>query len=346
MKTTTIRADKIGSATVNLRLRPELEISDLVEPEVGNVVVVRALTENANYNKLELTSGRLARINPQDIIVGVLGKRRALKGFVGDIPEDLHEGDKLHILNLGGIIGECKGHFQAIGKAIEAEYLGTVIKNGQPLNIGQNAPESIEKLESSAPLIFIAGTCMNSGKTLACTELIKHFTRLKEHVAAAKLSGIACLRDTMDMIDHGATEALSFLDCGHPSTVGIEDIAPLARTLITQLNRKNPDVIVIELGDGILGGYNVDSIFQEDIMEHIAAVVFCANDFVGAWGGIELLKQKGIEIDVMAGPATDSQMGIDFIKDQLGVSGANALNGGKALFRLVRKKVEKWRNAK
>jgi hypothetical protein len=45
----------------------------------------------------------------------------------------------------------------------------------------------------------------------------------------------------------------------------------------------NPDLIVIELGDGILGGYSVDTVFDDlEIREATAALVFCASDYVGA----------------------------------------------------------------
>src|ERR1044071_5152730 len=81
-----VRVDKIASSTVNLRLDHELEITSDCEARVGNVVVVRTLTDNATYNTLELVTGRMAKINPGDVIAGVLGYRRALKGFVGDVP--------------------------------------------------------------------------------------------------------------------------------------------------------------------------------------------------------------------------------------------------------------------
>ena len=67
---------------------------------------------------------------------------------------------------------------------------------------------------------------MNSGKTYAATEIIKHLARAGLRVAAAKLAGVACLRDTLNMQDHGAIKTLSFLDCGLPSTVALTDLAP------------------------------------------------------------------------------------------------------------------------
>lgn len=341
-----VRVDKIASATINLRLTEELYIAPPVEPNIGDVVVVRTLTDSATYNQLELTSGRLARINPHDIIAGVLGRRRALKGFVGEVPAQLQPGDRLHILNLGGVIGRCTGHHHAVGQPIEVELLGTVVRHGRVVNIAQQAIPPTNQLATSAPFVLIAGTCMSSGKTQAATELIKHFTRRGHRVAAGKLSGIACLRDTLNMQDHGAIKTLSFLDCGYPSTVGLSDIAPLAKSIVANLNQVRPDVIVLELGDGILGGYQVETVFHDaEFMTFCAALVFCASDFVGAWGGIQLLRQRGVRIDVISGSTTDSHMGIEYIEREFGVPAANAMNGGEELFELVREKVEAWKKS-
>ena len=105
-----IEADKIGSATTLLKLPRTLAVVAAKETaQAGDVVVVRALTDSATYNQLELPIGRMAKINPGDVLVGVLGSRRALKGFVGDIPESVKAGDHLHLLNMGGVIGQCTG---------------------------------------------------------------------------------------------------------------------------------------------------------------------------------------------------------------------------------------------
>src|SRR5204863_7331498 len=90
----------------------------------GDVVIVRVLTDNATYNMLELPTGRLAKVNPGDIIAGVLGRRRALKGFVGDVPETVKAGDELHLLNLGGGRGSCSGHHSSLNDAIKVEVIG------------------------------------------------------------------------------------------------------------------------------------------------------------------------------------------------------------------------------
>jgi hypothetical protein len=107
------------------------------------------------------------------------------------------------------------------------------------------------------------------------------------------------------------------------------------------LNEVNPNLIVIELGDGILGGYSVDTVFADsELLDATAAIVFCASDYVGAWGGIELLRRRGVEVDVISGSVTDSKMGEDYVKTEFGVPAANARREGSSLFELVMEQVE------
>src|SRR5689334_4475983 len=114
-----VEVDKIGSATTPLHLQKTVATVDGSQsPRSGDVVVVRALTDSATYNMLELPTGRLAKINPGDLLLGVLGQRRALKGFVGDVPQTVNSGDQLHLLNMGGVIGRCTGHHSSLGEAI------------------------------------------------------------------------------------------------------------------------------------------------------------------------------------------------------------------------------------
>ena len=51
------------------------------------------------------------------------------------------------------------------------------------------------------------------------------------------------------------------------------------------------------------------------------------------------MRRRGIEIDVIAGSVTDSQMGEDYIENEFGVPAANARREGAMLFDLVKEKV-------
>jgi hypothetical protein len=334
----TVEIDKTGSATSPLELGRRITTIDAGSfPIAGDVVAVRALSESVTYGNLELPTGRLAKINCNDILLGVLGKRRALKGFVGDVPDSIKAGDRLHLLNMGGVIGVCRGHHSALSDAIEVEVIGLACDaDGNVLNISDNALQPSDSLLRSAPIVLVAGTCMNSGKTVAATEIIRRASNAGLRVAGAKLSGIACLRDTLNMQDHGAIATASFLDCGLPSTVDHSDLPSIAKGILNHLNTFDPDLIIVELGDGIVGGYAVDSVLKDpEVKTAISKFVFCASDYVGVIGGMAVLKGLGIEIDVIAGSVTDSQMGQDFVAERFGIKAGNARRDGARLFALI-----------
>ena len=140
-ETRVIEVDKIGSATSPLGLSRTIPVCPSAKlPLAGDVVVVRALTDSATYNMLELPSGRLAKINPGDLLAGVLGRRRALKGFMGDVPATVATGDRLHLLNMGGVIGISTGHHSGLSDAIQVEVLGFACdETGRTLNIADAA---------------------------------------------------------------------------------------------------------------------------------------------------------------------------------------------------------------
>ncbi len=335
--------EKMGSCVANLMLARSVAVLDAVDsPKVGDVVVVKALSESTTYGNLELPSGRLAKINTGDVLLGALGKRRALKGFVGDVPTTIKVGDRLHLLNMGGVIGLCSGHHSSFSDAIEVEVRGIACDEERNiLNIADGALKPQQSLSHSAPIVMIAGTCMNSGKTVAATEIIKQAANAGVRVAGAKISGIACLRDTLHMEDHGAIASASFLDCGLPSTVDYGDLAPIAKAILNHLNSFSPELIVVELGDGIVGGYAVDSVLRDsEIRSATASFVFCASDYVGVIGGMSVLDGLGIDVDVVAGSVTDAQMGEDFLVEKFGVRAGNARRNGRRLYALVTENID------
>src|SRR5205823_1099115 len=91
-------------------------------------------------------------------------------------------------------------------------------RQGIPATIKANAIPWATTLEKSAPIVYVAGTCMNAGKTFACGEVIRYLTRKGYRVCGAKLTGVSLLRDTLSMVDRGAIKSLSFNDAGVVST--------------------------------------------------------------------------------------------------------------------------------
>lgn len=330
-----VHLDKVASVTVNLNLPREVEVTDRVEPREGNVLVVKALQEKSVYNTLELASGRMARISRDDVIAGALGRRKALRGFVGEIPETLKAGDRIHVLNLGGVLGVVVSGTPDVGKPLLCEVLGALEVDGRPATIRRELPPPPEKLPD-VPLVLVEGTCMSAGKTQAAATIIGKLTQRGYRVNGAKLTGVACMKDTLNMEDHGAKRTMSFLDMGLPSTVGCPDTAGIARRILAELASDKPDAIVVELGDGIIGYYGVQDILRDpEVLARTKCHVMAANDLVAAWGAVQLMKSWGIEIDVLTGPATDNDAGEDYAAKELRVDAANARTNAHKLVDLV-----------
>ena len=129
--------------------------------------IVRALEEKRVYDKLELASGRMAKISKGDVIAGVLGERRALQGFAGVVPDEVKQGDVLHILNLGGIIGKAVSFSRDYGQPLKVEVLGMAVKNGKVINIRDNAKKTAGYINGKAPVVVVSG----ASSSCACVSL-------------------------------------------------------------------------------------------------------------------------------------------------------------------------------
>jgi hypothetical protein len=335
-----IVVDKIASVAQHNDLASELRLSPDIPCEEGILIAVRVMNNKSRYNQLELTSGRMATVTMGDIVVGALGHRKALRGYSGHLPGELKQGDTVQILNIGGVIGICDSANPDVGPPFECEVLGTVLefpflgeRIGVPARVGSSTLDMDAPLNTNGvPVIALAGTCMDSGKTAAACAIVGRLRHLGFNVAAGKATGVSLRRDILAMEDAGASETMIFSDMGIVTTTA-ENGPALTRSLLTGLGEKSPDVIVLELGDGLLGAYGVAAILEdESIRNAMTAVVLCANDPVSAWGGAKILRDEfGIEPAVVTGPATDNDVGIQQIVERLSLPAINALSNGVAL---------------
>jgi len=336
--------DKVASVAQHSELGHELRLSAEIPCEEGVLVAVRVLNNKARYNQLELTSGRMATVNQGDVIVGALGHRKALRGYSGHLPTSLEVGDSIQLLNIGGVLGMCDSANPDVGAPFECEVLGTVLhfpylgeRIGVPARAGSSQLDEAAVLDTQGvPVIALAGTCMDSGKTAAACAIVGRLRHRGLHVAACKATGVSLRRDILTMEDAGASDTMIFSDLGVVTTTA-ENGPALTRSLLSALAKREPDVIVLELGDGLLGAYGVEAILSDELIrDAFTAVILCANDPVSAWGGARLLRDSfSIEPAVVTGPATDNAVGVDQIMERLSIPAINALSNGVALGDLV-----------
>jgi hypothetical protein len=344
-----ILLDKIASATRPAKIdRREILIGPDIVAEEGRILAVRVLNAKVTYNEIENDHGRMQLVKPGDIVAGVLGHRRALRGYSGVVPDKLEVGDRLHILSPGGVLGRCTSINPDFGPPFEAEVLGAVLsfpylgkRIGVPATIRDGAIPLAEKLTVTAPLVQIIGTCMEAGKTRAACEIIHGLCRQGLRVGAAKCTGVSRRRDIFAMLDHGAFKGCIFTDAGIVTT-SADNSTAVTRTLVGHLCEAEPNVVLLELGDGILGEYGVGSVLADgELQKHVVATVLCANDPVAAWGGVQILEASyGIRPDCISGPATDNAVGCTYIEKELGIRALNARTDGAELAELVAGKVE------
>jgi hypothetical protein len=336
----TVVVDKVASVTQACGLSHEVRISPDIPSEEGVVVVVEILNNKSTYNTLELTSGRMAKVGKGDIVVGALGHRKALFGYSGHVPEALQAGDVIQMLNIGGVLGVCDSATPDKGKPFDCRVLGVVLhfpylgeRIGVPARVGHKKLDPDAKLDTrGVPVVALAGTCMEAGKTAAACAVISRMRHRGLVIDAFKATGVSLRRDILAMEDAGARRSLIFTDLGIVTTTRSNGPA-LTRAMLTELAASKPDVIVFELGDGILGTYGVDAILEcPDIRTALTGVILSANDPVAAWGGVKLLRERfGIEPCVVTGPSTDNKVGVDIITSQMGVAAFNAITDGSAL---------------
>ncbi|MDP1722045.1 MAG: hypothetical protein Q8L37_02440 [Candidatus Gottesmanbacteria bacterium] len=316
-----MKLKKIPSIVKNVPLSDEVQVGRSIVPEEGLIILVEALDDEGKNNVLEFTTGRLGKLIKGDVVPAVLGKRRALKEFAGDIPQALKPGDELYWLCESGLVGEIVGVNERWGTPMKVKVLGALLHHGKTLNIKHSAIPWQNDVVKSAPIVAVLATCMDSGKTTLVCKLAEHFRNNGLTVMGAKLTGVAFMQDPFKMKDNGLDTVMDFVDAGLPSTCGnAEDAIKAACGIITELNNGEPDLILAEFGDGIIGEYNVASIITHpSIKKHVVMTVVAANDLMAAWGAKKKMTELGFTIDMLTGPVANSHVGVEYIEHNFGI---------------------------
>ena len=191
--------DKVSSVAQGKDLGREIRVGAEIPAEEGVLVAAEILTAKSHYNQLELTSGRMAQVKRGDVIVGALGHRRALFGYSGHLPDAVNTGDVIQLLNLGGVMGVCDSINPSHGKPFDCRVLGAVLefpylgeRIGVPARVGQLQEVSSGTELAAVPVIALAGTCMDSGKTAAACAIVsrlRHTGRVGDAFKAQRPRG-------------------------------------------------------------------------------------------------------------------------------------------------------------
>ena len=216
----------------------------------------------------------------------------------------------------GGVAGWVTEKHAAIDDPTVIEPLGLVADAAGPVTLVQHAAHTVttaatEPRDEGSPLVVaVLGTSMNSGKstTLAC--LVNGLTNAGLVVSAGKATGTGAGGDANLFRDAGATRVLDFTDFGMPSTFGLgpDRIRDLFGSLVAALALDGPDVVVVEIADGVYQGETARLLGDPAFGQQVDAVLFAAQDALGAASGVAELRGHDLPVVAASGVLTASPL--------------------------------------
>ncbi|MEK7633451.1 MAG: hypothetical protein AAB437_01255 [Patescibacteria group bacterium] len=312
-----IKLDKIPYLFKNINLPYEVFISNKIAPIEGSIIVVKALENEGKKDDFDFANGRLGKVVKGDIFPGILGSRKAVVEFAGYIPSNVDIGNELYLVCESGLIGQISGVYESWGKPMKVKVLGSIVdKDRNQLNLKNY---SLPKIKNNKNILIIAfiGTRMDCGKTTMACKIALGLKNAGKKIVAIKPTGVAFSQDLYKLKEYGAFEVLDFVDMGLPSTCNgnHKEIISSTENLINHAKSFEPDFILMEFGDSLLGAYHVKDILNYlPIKQQIKFLILAANDLLGVEGAKTILKKYQLKIDLVTGPIANSEIGIDLIK--------------------------------
>ncbi len=278
-------------------------------PSSGDLVMAEII-HIGQHQRLELTTGRRARLHLGDRVLVCYGDRYAPDQFEAKTPDNLAECD---LVAAGGIASKMLTRHYRMSRPTGLKPLGLVAnRDGERLNL-RDFRLSPGKIPDQRPMIIaVAGGSMNAGKTTTAAHLIKGLDRAGMKVSAAKITGTGSGGDYWFMLDSGAHPVLDFTAVGHAATVGLSlaQLEDLMQTLVAELCRYRPDVIVLEIADGIFQRETSALLDSACFKRLVDGLIFAARDPSGALAGKGWLEQRNLPLLAISGALTASPLAI------------------------------------
>ncbi len=280
--------------------------SDASTPEVGDLALLTV--EKIGYHDTIVSSdNRKLRIYPGDRIVGVFGNRYATDAYEGRAC-----GTKdLRLLTAGGMVGTLLSKHEDIEKPTALHFVGYLVDSeGEKINLKKLKFRKALPTGKLSNLIVVVGTGMNTGKTTVSRRLIRSLYECGLRVAACKLTGSVSNRDQDEMRSASATVTLDFSDYGFPSTylASKEELIDLFNTLLSDVEKFSPDVIVMEIADGVLQRETRMLLEDPFFKEMVGGIVLAAESSLSGLFAVKILEEMEYKVACVSGKMTSSPL--------------------------------------
>lgn len=298
------------TSTVNLDSATTILTSDSLTPNSGDLVVAK-VTSIGQHPRLELTDGRKSRLYTGDEVLVCYADRYAPDQFESHVPMDLGE---CHLVAGGGIASKMDSCHRKMKSPTTLQPIGLLADaQGNRMNLQNSRLHKPEAAVINRPMILaVAGTAMNAGKTTTAANLIKGCDRADLKVAAAKITGTGSGGDCWLMIDSGAKPVLDFTNAGYASTFRLSQktLEDILETLVAELVSHQPDVIILEVADGIFQEETATILCSPVFKKLVDGVIFAAADSSGAFTGKLWLDKHNLPLKAISGALTGSPLAI------------------------------------
>jgi hypothetical protein len=277
-------------------------------PEVGSLVLSEVISIG-QHQRIELEDGRRSKLFVGDQIITCYGHRYAPDQYEVTVPNDLRQ---CALATSGGVTGIIEQRHDKMAKATQILPIGLLADmNGKAFNLSdfRLAPAK-DRIALRVPVIVVLGTSMNAGKTTTAAHLINGLHRAGLRAAAAKVTGTGSGADYWHLLDAGACVVRDFSDCGYPSTyrIGLPQLQDIFSSLLAELQRHAPDIIVLEISDGLYQRETAMMIDAPWFRESVDGVLFAAPDAMSMVAGIESLQKRYLPVIGLSGMITMSPL--------------------------------------
>ncbi len=289
-----------------------------LRPTAGDLLLAR-VESIGQHTRIELPEGRRSQLYQGDEILVAYGNRYAPDQFEAEVPDDL--GD-CQLVAAGGIAAKVVSRNARLKRATRIRPIGLFADlNGKTLNLSDWRLDSRPIPKPLPPVVVVAGTAMNAGKTTAAARLIKGLVRAGKRVGAAKVTGTGAGGDYWQMKDAGASEVVDFTDAGFASTYLLppQEVEKAFLRLLSHLGNLNLDVIVVEVADGILQIETSQLLASQGFSYYCNKLIFAASDAMGAVAGVQWLQAHELEVSAVSGSLTASPLAVRETSGALGL---------------------------
>ena len=286
-------------------------------PRVGDVVAVM-VTDVGNHTRITGAGDKRMRIFAGDVVIGVFGNRYATDAFEAEIG-DL---ENLSLVTNSGMISTVVTQHAAVLEPTMVQFIGYLCDaDGRRLNLKSKAFRPAKRPAGPPPIIPVVGTGMNSGKTTVTARLTRSLVERGLRVAACKLTGSVSNRDYDELHATGAADTRDFSDYGFPSTYLCErpELLQLFDTMVADACDVDPDVIVMEIADGVLQRETSMLLESRAFIDATAGVLLSARCATSALYAINRIGRTGAGVLAVSGMITNSPL---FVRECRGLTPA------------------------